>query len=100
MLCKSFDLPKNLSADLADGSAQCANGLRRVPVGDEREISMLEVAIHFKAAPGLQHIADAAGRCPAEGGSYAGFIILCQGRTVNDSEQNTAEVWACKTLFS
>ncbi len=47
---------------------------------------MLEVLIHFKPTPAVQHVADARRSRPAKGHSYVEIIILLQEGTVNDAE--------------
>ena len=47
---------------------------------------MLKLAIHIKAAAGLQDVAGADGSRSAEGFLYVDFIVLLKEGTVNDTE--------------
>ena len=47
---------------------------------------MLKLAIHIKAAAGLQDVAGADGSRSAEGFPYVDFIVLLKEGTVNDSD--------------
>ncbi|MBQ3157890.1 MAG: hypothetical protein IJB81_13395 [Clostridia bacterium] len=81
-----FDLPENLSADLADSRTQDGNSIRRIPVKDVQEVLVLKLAIHIEATSCLQDVAGADGSRSAEGFPYVDFIVLLQEGTVNDTE--------------
>ena len=62
---------------------------------------MLKLAIHIKAAAGLQDVAGADGSRSAEGFPYVDFIVLLKEGTVNDTEYvllMILPVCACLTL--
>ena len=86
MLGNRLNLPENLAADLADGCTQHSYGVRRIPVEYVQEVRVFKLAIHIKAAAGLQDVAGADGSRSAEGFLYVDFIVLLKEGTVNDTE--------------